>query len=99
MSSFCYEAVDGVGLKMNGTIEVSDQNEALRRIREMGLFPVKVFQPRVQWRRSAVAKKKSSAARMEINIPFFSGRVKAKYVTAFTRQLATLTDAGMPLLR
>lgn len=99
MSSFCYEAVDGGGLKTNGTIDVADQSEALRRIKEMGLFPVKVFQPRTQWRRSVVAKNKPSVARMQINIPFFSGRVKSRYVTVFTRQLATLIDAGMPLLR
>src|ERR1044071_87948 len=99
MSSFCYEAVDGGGLKTNGTIDVADQGEALRRIKEMGLFPVKVFQPRGQWRGQTVAKSKALVARREINIPFFSGRVKSRYVTVFTRQLATLTDAGMPLLR
>src|SRR5262245_761692 len=38
---------------------------------------------------------------MEISIKIrgFSGRVKSKVMTAFTRQLATLVDAGLPLLR
>ena len=42
MSRYCYEAVDSGGLKMHGTLEVMDQNEALRRIKEMGLFPTRI---------------------------------------------------------
>jgi type IV pilus assembly protein PilC len=34
-----------------------------------------------------------------IQIPGLSGRVKPKVLTSFTRQLATLVDAGLPLLR
>jgi type IV pilus assembly protein PilC len=36
---------------------------------------------------------------MQINIPGLSGRVKSKVLTTFTRQLATLVQAGLPLLR
>jgi type IV pilus assembly protein PilC len=36
---------------------------------------------------------------LSINIPFLSGRVKSKQLSVFTRQLATLVDAGLPLLR
>src|SRR5204863_2881788 len=36
---------------------------------------------------------------IQIKIPGLSGRVKPKILTAFTRQLATLVDAGLPLLR
>jgi type IV pilus assembly protein PilC len=36
---------------------------------------------------------------LNIKIPFLSGRVKSKVLTTFTRQLATLVDAGLPLLR
>jgi len=36
---------------------------------------------------------------LNIKIPGFGGRVKSKVLTAFTRQLATLVDAGLPLLR
>ncbi len=39
---------------------------------------------------------------IEINIPipkFLKGKVKPKVLTTFTRQLATLVDAGLPLLR
>ncbi len=36
MSSYCYEAVDASGLKSQGTLDVTDQSEALKRIKEMG---------------------------------------------------------------
>jgi type IV pilus assembly protein PilC len=36
---------------------------------------------------------------IQIKIPGLSGRVKSKVLTTFTRQLATLVDAGLPLLR
>src|SRR5208337_4065489 len=42
MSNYCYEAVDAGGLKTRGSLDVSDQHEALRRIKEMGLFPTRV---------------------------------------------------------
>src|SRR5450759_2097293 len=61
MSSFCYEAVDGGGLKTHGTIDVADQSEALRRIKEMGLFPVKIAQAGTRWRGQVAARRKAVA--------------------------------------
>src|SRR5207244_6376604 len=45
------------------------------------------------------AKKKGGGVNLSIKIPGLSGRVKSKVLTTFTRQLATLVDAGLPLLR
>ncbi len=42
MSDYSYEAVDAGGLKIQGTLDVVDQNEAIRRVKEMGLFPVRI---------------------------------------------------------
>src|SRR5262249_17799587 len=42
---------------------------------------------------------KKGAGQINIKIPGLSGKVKAKVLTTFTRQLATLVDAGLPLLR
>jgi type IV pilus assembly protein PilC len=39
------------------------------------------------------------SAPISIRIPGLSGRVKPRALTVFTRQLATLVEAGMPLLR
>src|SRR5947209_2045665 len=100
MSNFSYEAVDAGGLKIEGTLDVIDQSEALRRVKEMGLFPVRIALARER-RRQKPIQPKSSAAKKEIviNIPFLSGRVKPSALAIFTRQLATLIEAGMPLLR
>src|SRR5207245_7912966 len=43
--------------------------------------------------------KKGGGGNINIKIPGLSGRVKSKVLTTFTRQLATLVDAGLPLLR
>ena len=43
MSNYSYVAVDPQGMESRGTLDVSDQSEALRRIKEMGLFPTKVL--------------------------------------------------------
>src|SRR6185437_4089214 len=45
------------------------------------------------------ARRGGGALRVEIKVPFLSGRVKQGVLAVFTRQLATLIEAGMPLLR
>lgn len=97
MSSYAYEAVDASGLKLQGSLDVTSQSEALRRIKEMGLFPTRVAE-----RRSAPLSRPRSKPRKRpasTTIPVLGGRVKPRAITVFTRQLATLADAGMPLLR
>lgn len=101
MSNYSYEAVDAGGLKIEGTLNVLDQTEALRRVKEMGLFPVRIVAVREFGLKNKAARPAASLARKKIaiKIPYFSGRVKQSILAVFTRQLATLIDAGMPLLR
>lgn len=96
MSNYIYEAVDVGGLKSEGSLDVTNQNEALKRIREMGLFPTKVRQAML-----APVQMRPAAVRRKFQLPFRmpEGRVKPKTIAVFTRQLATLVDVGMPLLR
>jgi type IV pilus assembly protein PilC len=102
MSSYCYEAVDASGLKTNGTLDVADQNEALRRIKEMGLFPTRVIQERARRRVAVRARPLAGvprAPRLSLNVQLFRETLKPRALAIFTRQLATLVEAGMPLLR
>lgn len=101
MSSYCYEAVDSAGSKTQGTLDVADQGEALRRIKEMGLFPVKIAEARRRQRRVAINFPAPAPAKplSKLSLPLFDRRPKVQAVTLFTRQLATLIEAGMPLLR
>jgi type IV pilus assembly protein PilC len=106
MPRYNYIAMDAHGKETKGTIEVASQNEAIGRVKEMGLFPTKIVesersQEKTPQKRAKAktAGKKSLNINLNIQIPGLSGRVKPKVLTVFTRQLATLVDAGLPLLR
>src|SRR3954471_20786833 len=108
MPKYNYVAMDAHGKETRGTLEVTSQNEAIGRVKEMGLFPTKIVEtdkekPDKKAAKSGPArpgaKKKKGGGSININIPGLSGKVKSKVLTTFTRQLATLVDAGLPLLR
>src|SRR5258705_309145 len=108
MPKFSYVAMDSRGKETKGTLDVTTQSEAIGRLKEMGFFPTKVVEmdkgkkPEAKTKSVATpgAKgKKGLNANLNIKIPGLSGRVNSKVLTTFTRQLATLVDAGLPLLR
>jgi type IV pilus assembly protein PilC len=106
MPKFSYIAMDSRGQETKGLIEVASQNEAIGRVKEMGLFPTKIVEvdkekPDKKAKPGAkpAAKKKKGSFDINIKIPGLGGKVKAKILVTFTRQLATLVDAGLPLLR
>lgn len=108
MPKYNYVAMDARGKETKGTLEVSNQNEAIGRIRDMGFFPTKVVEDKGGGKSADAGAKKSAKAggkkgggalNFQINIPGLSGRVKSKVLTTFTRQLSTLVQAGLPLLR
>ncbi len=108
MPKFNYVAMDSRGKETKGTLEVGSQSEAIGRLKEMGLFPTKVAEAEKAKEKSGKkpaqpqsggggGKKKGGG--FNIKIPFLGGSVKPKIMCTFTRQLATLVDAGLPLLR
>ncbi len=106
MPKFSYVAMDSRGKETKGTLDVANQNEAIGRIKEMGFFPTKVVEDKGTpaaggGKKAATGGKKKGGMNMNLNIkiPGLSGRVKSKVLTTFTRQLATLVQAGLPLLR
>jgi len=107
MPKFSYVAMDSHGKETKGTLDVGTQNEAIGRVKEMGLFPTRIVEvDKVKEKPDQkgkpgkpAAKKKGGGMNLSIKIPGLSGRVKSKVLTTFTRQLATLVDAGLPLLR
>jgi type IV pilus assembly protein PilC len=110
MPKYNYVAMDSHGKETKGTLEVSSQNEAIARVKEMNLFPTKIVEIDKAKDKGAKAagpatkagaKKKGGGLNVNINIkiPGLGGRVKSKVLCTFTRQLATLVDAGLPLLR
>lgn len=114
MPKFNYVALDARGKETKGTLDVGNQNEAIGRLKEMGFFPTKVVEASEKAAgkkggggkgkgkgkgKGAKAKKGVGDIEINIKIPGITDRVKAKVLTVFTRQLATLVDAGLPLLR
>lgn len=102
MPTFQYEAMDQTGKTVKNTIEASNNDDALARIKTQGLFPTSVRERKTRQRAGgqaaqapAVPGKKKGLGDISISI----GRVKTKQLTQFTRQLSTLQDAGLPILR
>jgi len=111
MPKFAYIAVDSAGKESRGTIEAPNQAQAVAKVRAQGLFPTAIgaaggsdaaAKPAaaVAKRGAPAAKKSVGQMKIEIKLPrFLRGKVKQKDLTTLTRQLATLVDAGLPLLR
>jgi type IV pilus assembly protein PilC len=93
MPKFQYEAMNAAGQEVKDEVEAPNSEEAIAKIRGLGYFPTKV-------RQKGGAKKAAPAAgpggkRRGKSL----GGVSTKQLTSFTRQLSTLMDAGLPILR
>jgi type IV pilus assembly protein PilC len=97
MPLFSYIAIDKEGKQKEGTLEVSSQNEAISRIKEMGFFPTQVAELKDTPEESK--KRKKDKAKKKGGGGFAIPTVNTKELCTFTRQLAVLIDAGLPLMR
>jgi type IV pilus assembly protein PilC len=83
--SFTYTVKDGTGREITGSLE-GDSVEALSgKLRQMGYFVVSIEEVR------------TSMAKKQIHL--FGVRIKNQDVTIFTRQFATMINAGLPLIK
>ena len=97
MPAFDFVAVDEKGVEKRGVLEVANRVQALERIREMGLAPTLVMAAN-----RPPPESKAKPARVQRNFerfPRLLGRVRTADVALFTRQLAIMLEAGVPLLR
>jgi len=96
MPTFQYEALNTVGQTVKGEVEASSNEDAASKVRAMGNFPTKVKEKAVRRRRAprgAAAPAEERARRRTV------GRISPRLLSQFTRQLSTLIDAGLPILR
>jgi type IV pilus assembly protein PilC len=92
MAVFQYIALDSQGVEIKDEVEALSEKEAISKIRNMGYFPTKV-------RSKTAAKVAGKAAAKPTRRRGAGAKVKVKHVTQFARQLSTLQDAGLPILR
>ena len=93
MAIFVYEALDNQGQEVRGEIEAVSSEEAIVKIRNKSYFPTNVKEKAAKRQRGAGAR----AGRKKRS--FAIGKVKTKHLCTFTRQLSTLQDAGLPIVR
>ena len=92
MPVFQYSALDAQGVEIKDEIDALSEKEAISKIRNLGYFPTKV-------RARGAAKKPGAGVARTTKRRGAGGRVKVKAITNFARQLSTLQDAGLPILR
>jgi type IV pilus assembly protein PilC len=106
MPRYAYVALDSRGQESTGSVEATSTNEAIGQLRQSGYFPTSVYEKSTgrpdekSFKKSIPAPHavRSSFARREITL-FQRRKIKTKTLMIFTRQLATLIDSGLPLLR
>jgi len=97
MPTFNYRALDKGGKEIRGRIDANSEAAVIERLRSMGYYPTDVSKAKGQ----AVGQTNIE------DLPLIRtayrlitrGKVKSKNLMMFTRQLATLIGAGLPLLR
>jgi type IV pilus assembly protein PilC len=112
MPKYNFTAFDSKGKEVTGVVEAGSEQDAIARVREKGVFPSHIGEVGKEKEKKKRAAGEPAAAGPapgragpkkslgQIEIPFLSRKtVKSKVLTAFTRQLATLIDAGLPLVR
>ena len=97
MANFLYLALDAKGEQTTGSVQASSESDAIQQLRAQGLYPTQVVE---EGKGVLTAGKVKSGARGKKKLKTAGGgKVKVKTVAMFTRQLATLIEAGLPLMR
>jgi type IV pilus assembly protein PilC len=95
MPKFKYTAIDQHGKQKTGSVDASSKDEANTKVTAMGLMPTNIAQ--ASGNDGAKAAVKQTKAKGKSG--GFGKVIKPDELTVFTRQLATLLQAGLPLLR
>ena len=92
MPKFVYTAMDGSGKETKGTIEATNEQSATALLKQQGLFPTSM---------NAAKSGGFASKQISFDFSFLMGMPKLsnKDLCTTTRQLATLLQAGLPLVR
>src|SRR6185369_16962752 len=101
MPTYAYVAMNSSGQEVKEEIEAGSSEEAIAKIRSKGYFPTKVKEKAAKKKakkgKGGATEEATAAAKKKM--PLSIGGVPRKQLVAFTRQLSTLQDAGLPILR
>ena len=98
MPIFQYTAMDASGKEQKGQHEAASEEAVASFLKEQGMFPTSI-KPLSKADKAKKEKAKGPAAAKGLNISLGPTVIKGKDLTVFTRQLAILLDAGLPLIR
>ncbi len=97
MANFQYIALDAKGEQTTGSVQAGSESDAIQQLRSQGLYPTQVVE---EGKGSLTTGKTKARQRGKKRVKSASGgKIKPKILMIFTRQLATLIDSGLPLLR
>ncbi len=104
MPFYQFQAMNAAGQELKDEVEAANADEAVAKVRAKGLFLLKIREKSGGGKKEKKEKgkkdnKATQATRKKGSGAGFMGRVSVKQVTQFTRQLSTLQDAGLPILR
>lgn len=88
MAKFVWEGTSSTGKKLKGEIEAVNVQAAYNALRAQKIVPD-----------TKRIREKGTGFDKEIKIPGFAPKVKAKDLVIFTRQFATMIDAGLPIVQ
>ena len=87
MAKYAWEGVTRSGQTLKGEMEAPNQDAVLAQLRRQGIQPGNV-------------KERGKGLDIELKIPGFGGqKITTKDLVVFTRQFATMIDAGLPLVQ
>ena len=86
MPTYTYTARDRSGRVQTATMEAASQREVAAALRDKGLFVSEIKAPK-------------AGLNMDIKMPAFLDRVGLRDVTIFSRQFATVINAGLPVVQ
>ena len=88
MPTFLWEGKTAQGKAMKGELEAPNLEAVISLLRDRRIRPV-----------ASRIREKGTGLEKEITIPGFGEKVKPKEVSLFTRQFATMIDAGLPIVQ
>ncbi len=106
MANFQYTALDAKGEQATGSVQAGSEAEAIQQLRSQGLYPTQVVEEGKGAVQASAAKgkgkvesKAATKSKGKTKAKKLGGKVKPKVLMISTRQLATLIDSGLPLMR